>query len=86
MVATSNRHHRARPSFRPDGAAYKRGKTKKSVDLSHAGPSPLRPGERSDNLPVVYQRRPLWLFVQPVEHRSRMEQAVRSVLAAQGEA
>ena len=43
---------------------------------------PLRSGERSDNLPLVSQRRPPWLFVQPVERRSRMERPVRSVLAA----
>jgi len=33
----------ARPLFRPDGAAYKRGKTKKSVDLSHARPAAIAP-------------------------------------------
>src|ERR1017187_7613839 len=43
---------------------------------------PLRPGWGSDNVPDVDQRRPLWLFVQAVERRSRMERPVRSVLAA----
>jgi len=32
-----------RPLFRPDGAVYKRGKTKKSVDLSHARPAAIAP-------------------------------------------
>jgi len=42
---------------------------------------PLRPGKRSDNLPVISKEAP-WLFVQPVERRLPMERLVRSVLAA----
>src|SRR4029077_7072115 len=72
-----------RNSDRPDRAAFTSQKDEEIAQPPKCLTSPpLRPCGRSDNLPVVFQRRPLWLFVQPVERRSRMERLVRSVLAA----
>src|SRR5437660_976096 len=73
-----------RNSNRPDRPGCTRRKRRRNRPTSKMpDPPPLHHGERSDNLPVVFQRRPLWLFVQPVERKSRMERAVRSVPAAQ---